>query len=196
MENQYNHLVNSDESVESVELNRRQLVFKLGRSWERLLKQNKPIPLLFSEMTGKLSQFLSIERATLSINLPNQDELHIVAWWDLAGLKEGLAMPVDPKNSLLVKSLNKQSVHLYQIGDVNLDNFIESKLLMNESSCSLAICPIKHEDIVRAVVSFASPALHSFEFLELGHFDSVFSSLGAAIAQNESIINQLSSSVA
>jgi len=157
----------------------------------RILDQNKPLSKRFFELANRLNKFFSISKAVLVLS-DNDDALKMMAVWEHARLREGVMLTIPPKNSLLHRAKGMRLIINRSIAEdfppEYRGNFIESNILFDESTSSLAICPLFSEDVLSGVACLSSPAPFAFELIEKGYFDDIFGRLGEILAEeNESI---------
>ena len=62
-------------------------------------------------------------------------------------------------------------------------NIIEKNILTNKSDSALVVCPMVSEDLIRGLISFASPVPYAFELIEDGYLGTVFDAFGRVLSE-------------
>lgn len=155
---------------------------EVTRSFDRLLSQEKPIPTLFCELVNKLGKWFSISNAVLALcSHPNQT-LKVASWWESHCFKEGVLMSLPAQESLLYEVLRSGHFLHIQVGGKIPGNYIEQRLMYSQTTESLAVCPLIHNDDAYGVISLSSPVSNAFELWHDCQFNSVLEKMASVIA--------------
>ena len=169
-------------SKEEQYLNNWDIVPALCSPLLRILRQNKPAPILFHETINKLSKFFSISKAVLILRDLNKDTLAVTAIWKNFRFQNGLKLTLPRKNSFLYETLNNRKIKSLPIFSKAPGNIIENKIIINKSDSALAVCPIISEDLIYGLISFASPVPYAFEMIEEGYLGTIFEVFGRVLS--------------
>ncbi|MCP4703367.1 MAG: hypothetical protein GY865_02055 [candidate division Zixibacteria bacterium] len=148
----------------------------------KILKQRKPVSTLFGEMTNKLSKFFSISKAALILKDMDKETLAVTAVWKNFQFNNGLKLTLPRKNSFLYEILNTRKIKSLPIFSKAPGNMIENKIIINKSDSALTVCPMISEDLIRGLISFASPIPYAFEMIEEGYLGTVFETFGQVLS--------------
>ncbi len=157
----------------------------------RILRQNKPVPTLFCEMTNKLSKFFSISKAVLIIKDSRKGTLGVMAIWNNLQFQNGLTLTLPKQNSFLYEVLKSRKIKSLPIFSKAPGNMIENKIISNKTDSALAVCPMISEDMIRGLISFASPVPYAFEMIEEGYLGTVFETFGRVLSDEYDRKNQV-----
>jgi hypothetical protein len=157
------------------------------RPLTRILDQNKPLSRRFFELVNRLNKFFSISKAVLIKKDFSSDSLKMMTVWEQTRLREGVMLTIPPKNSLLYRIKKMRLiVNRSASGDIPPEyqgNFIESNILFDKATCSLAICPLFADNSLMGITCLTSPVPFAFELIERGDFDEIFKQLGEIMAE-------------
>lgn len=156
----------------------------ITRTFGRLLRQPKPLPTLFYELTNRLTKFFSISRSTLIVRDPATGRLDLVAIWDEYLLREGLILELSQRRSLLYQMAEAGADSYVANTECFPGNRVEKTLLYNTRCRSLIICPAHSTNDVPEIegfITFASPVPDAFELIASGYCDSIFTALGETL---------------
>jgi hypothetical protein len=161
----------------------------LIRSFMALFIKQKNINKLFFAIAKKLNRAFDITSAVLVIRSVRDSSLKVIAIKKDHYSREGLALTLPDRDSLLYNVLRKASLHTEYIVENFSGNFIEKKLLLDDKSRTLAICPIISNNSVSGLLCLASPSSSAFELFENGALDSILKQLGSIMAGTAGRLN-------
>jgi hypothetical protein len=154
----------------------------LIRSFMALFIKQKNINKLFFAIAKKLNRAFDITSAVLVIRSVRDSSLKVIAIKKDHYSREGLALTLPDRDSLLYNVLRKASLHTEYIVENFSGNFIEK-------SRTLAICPIISNNSVSGLLCLASPSSSAFELFENGALDSILKQLGSIMAGTAGRLN-------
>lgn len=154
----------------------------LIRSFMALFIKQKNINKLFFAIAKKLNRLFDITSAVLVVRSIQNGHLKVIAIKKENYSREGLALTLPDRDSLLYRVFRKASLHIENITGSFSGNFIEKKLLLDEGARILAICPITSNESVSGLLCLASPSPAAFDLFEQGVLDSTLNQLGTIMA--------------
>jgi len=143
------------------------------KSFEAILKKPGDFHKLFFLFTKKLNKFFLISRASLILYSRNDHKLKAVAARGKNGAREGLALILPEKNSLLYGIFAEGKAYIACFPAQFPGNFIEEKILLDETARSLAIIPIGKNGSKDGLICLASPIPGAFAMIEDGVMDGL-----------------------
>jgi hypothetical protein len=157
----------SDEALFEVEMtDRGKFLGNCLRSLTALFRKDRNIYKLFFAITKKLNKFFSISTAVLVVHSVRDGHLKVIAIRKPKYAGKGLALSIPEKDSLLYRIFRNNALYTANYPSVSETNFIEKKLLLEEGTQSLAICPITYGGSLAGLVCFASPVPYAFDMIE------------------------------
>ncbi|SYZ72360.1 hypothetical protein TRIP_C20475 [Candidatus Zixiibacteriota bacterium] len=159
------------------------------RSIAALFRKDRNIYKLFFAMTKKLNKFFSISTAVLVVHSGRDNSLKVIAIRKPKYAGKGLALSLPEKDSLLYRIFRNNSLYTANNPSDSDTNFIEKKLLFEDGTQSLAVCPIKYGGSLAGLVCFASPVPYAFDMIEEGMLGGILEEFGAIVGRAERSLN-------
>ncbi len=150
-------------------------------SFDSLFKSNQNLYQLFFSIVKKLNKFFSLSRAILVVRSPKDNNLKVIALKGQKIARQGLALTLPEKNSLLYNVCECCKMYTQNFPTHFEGNFIEKKLLIDDETSSIAICPIRNNGSIHGLLCLASPIIYAFDMFGQGFLDSVLEQFGRRI---------------
>nr|MBN2278712.1 hypothetical protein [candidate division Zixibacteria bacterium] len=154
-----------------------------SRCFSSVFKNRKNIYDLFFSLTKKLNKFFSISHAILIIHSEHDDRLKVIAMKGKKRTHLGLALTLPRQDSLLYSIFSRGIIYTRNFPVEVECNFVEKKLLFQESTNSIAVCPITSDGSVRGLICLASPILYAFSMFEDGILDGILEEFGLSLSR-------------
>ena len=143
------------------------------RSIKAVLSKPGDIYKLFFLFTKKLNKLFSISQSSLIVHSKQDGKLKVLAMKGENGTRKGLALTLPEKDSLLYKVFTDGQFYI-QNQPKNFDgNFIEEKILKDDTTQSLAILPISQNGLRSGLICLSSPKQDAFATIENGLMDEI-----------------------
>lgn len=168
--------VSPSDQPEAEQRQRLQDIF--GQSFVPVFKNNANIYQAFFALTKKLNKFFSLSRAVLTVYSPARRKLKVIAMRSKNSVRKGLALTLSEDNSLLYRVFRDGDIYIQDFPDEIKGNFIETKLLMNRETASLAVCPVTSNENIIGLLSLSSPLPYAFAMFAGGFLDGVLEDFG------------------
>ena len=168
---------------------RTRIASNLLRSMAALFRKQKNVYKLFFSITKKLHKLFSISTAVLVVRSTRDGHLKVIAIKRPTYSREGLALTLPEKDSLFYSVLRNPAIYTENFSPGFDGNFIERKLMLDDRTKSLAICPIITNGVVAGLVCFTSPAVYAFQSFQEGFLDPVLKQFGAVLGEEERRLN-------
>jgi len=140
---------------------------------------------IFFALTRQLSKQFYINRGVLVLRDRGSDNLAAVSTWQNGNAREGLAIRLPSEKSLFEHVAEDGQIYTEDYCGSFSGNFFERKLLIDESSRSFVLHPIKHEGEVVGLLGFSSEEALAFSLFEEGAMDQVMSDFAELIHRCE-----------
>jgi len=150
-------------------------------SFNSLFKSNQNLYQLFFSFIKKLNKFFSLSKAILVVRSPRDNNLKVVALKGQKSIRQGLALSLPEKNSLLYNVFDDCEIYTQNFPKDFEGNFVEKKLLIDNETSSIAVCPIRNDDSTHGLLCLASPIIYAFDMFGEGFLDSVLEQFGKRI---------------
>jgi hypothetical protein len=148
-----------------------------------LFKDRKNIYHLFFSLIKKLGKFFSISKAVLVVRSPEDNALKVIALKSRHHARHGLALTLPKRDSLLHRVFKSREVYSASYPGGFEGNFIEKKLLLEDDTGSVAICPVSVNGTMQGLLCLTSPVVYAFSMFEEGFLDGVLEKFGRSIAR-------------
>lgn len=143
------------------------------RSIKAVLAKPGDIYKLFFLFTKKLNKLFSISQSSLIVHSKHDGKLKVLAMKGENGIRKGLALTLPEKDSLLYKVFADGRFYI-QNHKKNFDgNFIEEKILKDDTTQSFAILPISQDGSRSGLICLSSPKQDAFATIENGLMDEI-----------------------
>ena len=111
---------------------------------------------LFFELTRQLKSRFNINRGVLLLRVPSEESLAAISTWHNGQTREGLAIKLPTESSLFTHVADDGEVYTENFCASFSGNFFEKKLLLDDSSRSFVLQPLKHDGEVIGLLGFLS----------------------------------------
>ena len=129
----------------------------------------------------KLGSLIDISKAVLAVNSSLDNSLKIVAIKGHRGSREGLAITLPRKNSLMYRVFCDKSIFIGDDLAPSVVNFIERRILLDNEFSSLLIYPIIHDDRIHGLFCLTMNGGHNLSMFADGRFELVMNCFGQHI---------------
>ncbi len=146
---------------------------KVIRSIKAVLSKPGDIYRLFFLFTKKLNRLFSISQSSLIVYSKQDGKLKVLAMRGENGTRKGLALTLPEKNSLLYKVFTDGRFYIQNHPKDFNGNFIEEKILKDDTTQSLAILPISRDGSRSGLICLSSPNRDAFTIFENGLMDGI-----------------------
>jgi len=124
----------------------------------------------FYDLTDELNKELEINKGVLVIRMQDTHELAAIFTWNNGVMRDGLMVTLPAKSSLFEKVAEDGSIYTEDFCNSFSGNFFERKLLLDDSSRSFMVLPLKAEGKVVGVLAYSSEEPIAFAVFEDGKF--------------------------
>jgi len=145
-----------------------------------VFKNNKTIHDIFFCLTKKLNKFFSISNSILIVYSETDSCLKAIASKG-SKARHGLVLSLPREDSFLYSILDQGQIFTQNYPEELDCNFIEEKLLFQEETNSIAICPVRCNGSLRALLCLTSPIHYAFSMIDEGMLDGILHKFGEAI---------------
>ena len=145
------------------------------------LKKSRSIYEQFFCLVKRLSRFFTLSRAVLVVHSSHQDVLKVIAIKGVRLTRQGLALTLPEKDSLLYSVFREKRMYSEDFSSLFKGNFIERKLLLDKDTGSFAVCPIECDGSTRGLLCLTSPFPYTFSIFEEGLLNGVMERFGRLI---------------
>lgn len=132
----------------------------------------------FGELTNELSKSFSIDKAVLVLRKTDDDGLAAVSTWRPGQLRDGLTIGLPCQSSLFEKIAEHGQVYTENFTGAFSGNLFEKKLLLDDTSRSFVVHPLKADGRVVGFLGFSSEKPTAFTVLEEGVLEDVAAKFG------------------
>jgi len=153
------------------------------RSCLSIFRERKTISQLFFCLVKKLGGLIDISKAVLAVSSSFDRSLKIVAAKGHRGSREGLAITLPKKNSLMYSVFFDKSIFVANELPPSVANFIERRILLDGRISSILIYPINHNDKTRGLFCLTSENGDDLTMFADGCLDCVMDRFGEKIDQ-------------
>jgi len=152
--------------------------------FQPLLDKEVELVDIFFELTRYLKSHFYINRGVLVLRDPDTERLAAVSTWHNGNTRDGLAINLPSESSLFVRVVEGGRVYTEDFCETFSGNFFERKLLLDESSQSFVLNPLRHEGKVVGLLGYSSEEPTAFSVFEEGILEHVTGGLAQVIHQN------------
>ncbi|MCK4632179.1 MAG: GAF domain-containing protein [candidate division Zixibacteria bacterium] len=135
----------------------------------------------FWELTGELSKTFSIDKAVLILRKPEDDRLAAVSTWRQGQVRDGLTISLPCQSSLFEKVAEHGQVYTENFTGSFSGNLFEQRLLLDDSSRSFVVHPLKAEGRIVGFLGFSSEQPTAFTVMEEGALEELAAKFGSFI---------------
>ncbi len=128
---------------------------------------------LFFELTRQLKSRFNINRGVLLLRVPSEESLAAISTWHNGQTREGLAIKLPTESSLFAHVADDGEVYTENFCASFSGNFFEKKLLLDNSSRSFVLQPLKHDGEVIGLLGFSSEEPTAFTLFGEGVVDQM-----------------------
>ena len=132
------------------------------RSIEALTRKHKNIHQFFFAVTKKLYKIFSISAAILVLHSNRDHSLRVIDIKKAGYSGEALSLILPDKDSLLYSVYRDETIFSESDPDKFNGNFLERKLLLDQTTKSLVICPINDDGRISGLLCLASSLPSAF----------------------------------
>lgn len=132
------------------------------RSIEALARKHKNIHQLFFAITKRLNKIFSISVAILVSHSNRDHSLKVIDIKKTGYSGEALSLILPDKNSLLYSVYRDETIFSESDPDKFNGNFLEKKLLLDQTTKSLVICPVRDNGQISGLLCLASAMPSAF----------------------------------
>jgi transcriptional regulator with GAF, ATPase, and Fis domain len=136
---------------------------------------------LFFQLTRRLKSQFNINKGVLLLRSGAGSPLAAISTWHNGQTREGLAIKLPTESSLFEKVAKQGQVYTDNFCGSFTGNFFEKKLLLEDTSRSFVLHPIKHAGEVIGLLGFSSEQPTAFTLFEEGELDQIVSDFAAII---------------
>ncbi|MBN2225904.1 MAG: hypothetical protein JW763_00920 [candidate division Zixibacteria bacterium] len=159
------------------------------RSVASIFVKQRNLPKLFFSVTKKLGKFFSISGALLIVHSSRDNRLKVIATRKESRALDGLALTLPSQKSLFYTVYNNGEPYVKNYPEDFEGNFIEQKLLLDDDTKSLVICPTMHNGFPNGLVCFTSPVPYAFVMFEKGFLQEIMEQFGSVLNRETRLIN-------
>ncbi len=117
---------------------------------------------LFFSFIKKLGRMIPVSRAVLVVKSPRDGRLKVIALKGTRASREGLALSIPQSDSLLDRIFESRATYTAHDPFGFSGNFIERRILLDESTASLMISPLSANGDIFGLIGLASPEEYAF----------------------------------
>ncbi len=128
---------------------------------------------IFLALTRQLSEHFEINRGVLVLRDPGAESFSAVSTWHNGNTRDGLSIRLPSESSLFEHVAEDGRVYTEDFCGSFSGNFFERKLLIDDSSRSFVLQPIKFEGEVIGLLGFSSEESIAFSLFEEGAMDEI-----------------------
>jgi len=170
--------------TDSIHLNR-----AFVRSVASIFAKQRNLSKLFFSVTKKLGKFFSISGALLIVHSERDNRLKVIATRKPSRALAGLALTLPSQNSLFYDVYRDATPYIKNYPEDFDGNFIEQKLLLDDDTKSLVICPTIHNGFPNGLICFTSPVPYAFVMFEKGFLQDIMEQFGVVLNREMQLIN-------
>lgn len=156
-----------------------QLVSELCRSVEEL---DDPMD-TFANFSRLLETRFEIKKGFLALREGDQTRFLAVASWKKDKVRKKLSLKLPNTSSLFEKVAESGQIYAENFATLFDGNFIERQLLLDDTTESFMLRPLKHEGRVVGLIGYSSEVPDAFVTIQEGYIDAAFESLGDCLGK-------------
>ena len=172
-----------------METNNTRLNHTFIRSVASIFAKQRNLPKLFFSVTKKLGKFFSISGALLIVHSSRDNRLKVIATRKESRALDGLALTLPPQHSLFYTVYKDGEPYIKNYPEDFEGNFIEQKLLLDDDTKSMVICPTVHNGFPNGLICFTSPVPYAFVMFENGFLQEIMEQFGTVLSRETRLIN-------
>jgi hypothetical protein len=136
--------------------------------FDELVGSHRDLSRQFFELTHRLRKKFDISKGVLVLRQEQPPRLAAVSTWKHGQERDGLALNLPHDSSLFEKVAEQGQVYTENFCDAFAGNFFERKLLLDDSSRSFVLQPLKANGRVVGVLGYSSEEPTAFAVCEEG----------------------------
>ncbi|HWR82262.1 MAG TPA: GAF domain-containing protein [Candidatus Deferrimicrobium sp.] len=148
----------------------------------RLVERGASVSEIFIAVTEQMNHHLGIDKGVLVVREAEPARMTAVATWHNGVGHEGLALRLPAAPSLFEQVAQHGIVYTEDFCAAFSGNFYERKLLLDDTSRSFVLQPLKSHGRVVGLLGYSSRRPTAFMTFEVGEFNHVAEALGAALS--------------
>ncbi|MFQ6009001.1 MAG: GAF domain-containing protein [Candidatus Zixiibacteriota bacterium] len=149
--------------------------------FDRLLGSHRDLSEQFFELTQQLCKKFEISKGVLVLRQEQPRRLTAISTWKHGLERDGLAINLPNDSSLFEKVAEQGQVYTENFCESFVGNFFERKLLLDDTSRSFVLQPLKANGHVVGLVGYSSENPTAFTVLEEGVLEQEASAFAALI---------------
>lgn len=138
---------------------------------------------LFSELTRRLEVKYDITKGVLVLRNLNDDAFSAVSTWHNGEVLDGLKISLPNDASLFEQVARDGRVFSDSYYGMFSGNFFEKKLLVDDTTRSYVLHPLKHEGQIIGMIGYSSGKESAFTMIEEGALQNVTNELAGLIRE-------------
>jgi len=151
---------------------------------ENIINGSNNLSDIFVKLTKHLGKQFHINKGVLVLKRGSSNNLAAVSTWNNGHAQDGLAIDLPGDSSLFEKVVEHGQVYTEDFCGSFSGNFFERKLLLDNSSRSFVLHPLKSEGEVIGLLGYSSEKPTAFAVFEEGILDDVAGKFADAIYDN------------
>ncbi|UCE23368.1 MAG: GAF domain-containing protein [Candidatus Zixiibacteriota bacterium] len=136
---------------------------------------------LFFELTRQLKTRFNISKGVFLLRSGIDAPLAAISTWDNGQTRHGLAIKLPSEESLFERVARQGQVYTDNFCDSFSGNFFERKLLLNDSSKSFVLHPVKCNGEVIGLLGYSSSEPTAFTMFEEGAVEDIVADFGQVV---------------
>lgn len=142
-------------------------------NFDEILSSHSDLSELFFELTQQLRKKFNINKGVLILRQEQPTKLAAVSTWKNGLARDGLALNLPCDSSLFEKVAEQGLVYTENFCEAFGGNFFERKLLLDDSSRSFVLQPLKSNGQVFGLLGYSSESPTAFTTFEEGVLDDM-----------------------
>jgi transcriptional regulator with GAF, ATPase, and Fis domain len=142
------------------------------------------LPELINDIANRLKEFFDINRALLVVRQNDTKPFSAVSSWHNGNLLDGLKLSLPKNTSLFENVAENRVIYTETYSGTFSGNFFEKKLLLDETSSSFLLQPIRYKGQTVGILGFSSENPTAFTMFEEGVLDKITDELGEIIIKS------------
>ena len=171
-----------DKGCDSPDRDYSQGIHRLIRNVNDVLEIPRDPDETFLQFTKSLETEYDIRKGLLALRDTDHVRFLIVATFNQRKVRKNLSLKLPLTSSLFEKVAEHGRIHTESFTELFDGNSIERRLLLDDSSRSFMLRPLKHEGQVFALLGYSSENPDAFVMFEEGLLDPIIDRFAAAIA--------------
>ena len=139
------------------------------------------LPDLVKNIANRLRESFDINRALLVVRKNDTEPFSAVSSWHNGNLLDGLKLSLPKNTSLFENVADNRVTYSETYSGTFSGNFFEKKLLLDETSSSFLLQPIRYKGQTVGILGFSSENPTAFTMFEEGVLNKITDELGEVI---------------